>query len=243
MAITARVGNIDKYAVPKGKGGGGIAGFIREVVGAPGGELGPAPLAIPGMVFQKAGVPSLRALLGVQSAGKVSQAAAPMVRTTRQRIGTAMTGKPFTGVGFRGQAPGGPVPGRGLFYGATPAQAKPVVPTTVAPIGSVVPESVAKSADVLKLKNPVVVGAGGQEQLLRTWVSHPPKGLSPTVKAAGRTLLKQTQRDVGFDVEKWFSRADKWLARVAKAQGHDGIIYKDRGEIVDLAGTVTKRAK
>src|SRR3989304_5849263 len=46
--------------------GPGVGGFLKSIVQAPGSEFGPTPLAMPGMVFQKVGVPALRGLLSRQ---------------------------------------------------------------------------------------------------------------------------------------------------------------------------------
>src|SRR3990170_2276941 len=127
--------------------GPGVGGFLKSIVQAPGSEFGPTPLAMPGMVFQKVGVPALRGLLsrqveqiipkarqiGLSLASDVGQTAqraeikpiTKLVQRNTDKLLAAQTGKPITLVGFRAEpARGGPVPGRGTFFSSIPSGAR-----------------------------------------------------------------------------------------------------------------------
>jgi hypothetical protein len=234
-------------------------------------------MAMPGMVFQKAGAPALRGLLGnqalknaykrlrefpevfVSQSGKVSpfpykemmkraKLSTPMVRKNLTKIEHAITGEPATLIGFRAHGAGGPVPGRGTFYSAYPQGAVPFYG------GKAHGNITGKSIDVIKFKNPLVMDGhqpDAMRRLLMRSVSTPPGARTEFAVQRITPKVPESLRKVGRDllnsyneathVEKWYTKADKWIARVAKSLGHDGIVYKGTEEIVDLAGTVTRR--
>jgi len=173
---------------------------------------------------------------------KRAKLSTPMVERNLEKIKWSMTGKPVTLIGFRAHGAGGPVPGRGIFYSAYPHGAVPYY-------GGVSHGNVVgKSLDVIKFKNPIVTDQGqyGLMQKLvhgtRDYVTLKKTGqasISPALRKVGKDLLNNYES--ATHVEKWYTKADKWIARVAKSLGHDGIVYKGTEEIVDLAGTVTKR--
>jgi len=252
--------------------GPGVGGFLKSIVQAPGSEFGPTPLAMPGMVFQKVGVPALRGLLSRQVEKiipTVRQSGLPLASETAQRalikpmtklvqrntdkMSAAQTGKPITLVGFRAEpARGGPVPGRGTFFSSIPSGARSfgerlakqsvrgsIRKTQFARQG----EIRAKRTDVIKFTNPLVT-ARSQFGLVSEMVqeaSRAPGRLSPSLVRSGSKLLESLRRERPAS-EAAFTKLDKWLARALTSQGHDGIIYQANDEIVDLAGTVTKRA-
>ena len=256
MPITSKT-----YQPPAEPSKSAIGALVDSILNAPGSEFGPSPMAMPGMVFQKAGAPALRGLLGnqalknaykrlrefpevfVSQSGKVSpfpykemmkraKLSTPMVRKNLTKIEHAITGEPATLIGFRAHGAGGPVPGRGTFYSAYPQGAVPFYG------GKAHGNITGKSIDVLKFKNPLVIDAH-QPELLQRLLYTKSSSMSPAMKKTGMDLLHS--KESATFVEGWYTKVDKWIARAAKSLGHDGIVYKGTEEIVDLAGTVTKR--
>lgn len=229
---------------------GGIPGALSMIFNAP--DPGIGPMA----VVQKAGAAPLRPLLIKQAGqelakwGNVGQSLrtmadvpqarqevmklTPMVQKTLTKLEKAETGKSLSIVGHRAESPTGPVPGRGTFFSALPTEAKSYSPGKVAeerikrtgfiPVG--------RRVEPLQFKNPLVFPVGAQGGAIFDLVTGPGKNkLSTQMRKAGVALTAQRGG------ERWFTRADKWLARAAKMLGHDGIVYKETNEIVDLAGT------
>jgi len=248
--------------------GPGVGGFLKSIVQAPGSEFGPTPLAMPGMVFQKVGVPALRGLLsrqveqiipkarqiGLSLASDVGQTAqraeikpiTKLVQRNTDKLLAAQTGKPITLVGFRAEpARGGPVPGRGTFFSSIPSGARSYGERLTKPS---VREATRKTqfargiraqrTDIIKLANPRVT-TRSQFGLVSDLLQE--GRLSPSLHRTGAKLLASVQQERPA-TEVAFTKLDKWLARALRSQGHDGIIYQANDEIVDLAGTVTKRA-
>lgn len=251
-----------------------MLGAVQRAVEAPGLEFGPTPLAVPGMVFQK-GVPMIRRLIsrqipkatmetarGAEVTAPVARVVSatgtatlaektPLVQKNLQKIQKMKTGRPATIVGFRAEAAGGPVPGRGIFFGATPGQARSFIgatpfharPKTMLRSGG----GTVRRFDVLKFENPLVTEVGfGQHQLMEQMLANPERfKLSGSMQRVGQRVLGRI--GAGAAGEAAFTRMDKWIARAARNAGFDGILYKDKphfgGQIVDLAGTVTKKVK
>ena len=221
---------------------GGVPAAFGSIMNAPDPGLGPMA------VVQKAGAPLLRGLLNRQTAAKLAKlpgkkamgevsanarsavaSLTPMVKGTARKVEKAVTGKPLSVVGHRTET-GGVVPGRGTFFAAKPADAIPRSPTRAAsaiemPGGP----GTGHRVDALKFKNPLVFQAGSQFEALKQMARSPET--KPGLRKLANKMLDESI------TEKWFTRADKMIARAAKDMGHDGIVYKGPGFIVDLEGT------
>lgn len=241
--------------------GAGLAGFLESALTAPGGEFGPAPLAIPGVIYSKVGATLLRKLLNrkVLRRSQLSIARAlgpdiarqqpdvvrrviqthvemdPLVTRNLAKLAEARTGKPIVLVGFREQAKGGPVPGRGLFYSARPKSA-----AAVSPVGSGGVPTSGRSMDVIKLKNPYV--SGGTQ--FETALSLSRQTAAKFGEKEGVLGRKLAQRMLGLksadEIEKAYTTLDKWIARTARRLNYDGLIYKNTDEVVELGGTLKR---
>src|SRR3990170_422743 len=216
--------------------GPGVGGFLKSIVQAPGSEFGPTPLAMPGMVFQKVGVPALRGLLSRQVEKiipTVRQSGLPLASETAQRalikpmtklvqrntdkMSAAQTGKPITLVGFRAEpARGGPVPGRGTFFSSIPSGARSYGERLTKPS---VREATRKTqfargiraqrTDIIKLANPRVT-TRSQFGLVSDLLQE--GRLSPSLHRTGAKLLASVQQERPA-TEVAFTKLDKWLAR------------------------------
>lgn len=241
---------------------GGIPAALGMVFGAP--DPGIGPMA----VVQKAGTTPLKTLLTAQLSKALKAADqpanatiqsvkrifgerraraikdfSPMVQNTIAKVSRAETGKPLNIVGHRVESAGGLVPGRGTFFSAKPSGAEPFDASMKMsvrqarrgpiPLGQTGPRRV----DVIKLANPLVSSSGDQRVLIGELIHS--KKLDKSLRKSGVALLsKRAESTASGSGEAWYTLADKWIARVARNLGHDGIIYKDTKEIVDLGGTL-----
>lgn len=150
----------------------------------------------------------------------------PMIKTSLDRVRKAKTGKPVSFVAHRQESgPGGPIPGRGVFYTAQPMNAESIdFSSKLTRSGG----SRGQSIVAMKLENPLVVPH--QVDALKVLLE---KEGVPFKNIAKKLYDSQDWVDHEH-LPVWYRQADKWIARAARKLGHDSIIYTETYDAVDL---------
>lgn len=143
------------------------------------------------------------------------KAGAPLEQLNQQAVSAAETGQPITIAGFR-KATGEQIGGRGTYYGTTEEMTKL---GTGGRLGTT-------SVRELSFQNPLVVDTLEQTRSLGDNVAQ-------ALDAVPRT----------GDPTKQLTAAEQAIAEAAKAQGHDGIVFRSGPltEVVDLRPSAGER--